>query len=149
MFEEKPGARLPARAASAPAPPARCLVLSPVRPELAPPGQGLKIIYGFLFELSRKGEKIRLCDIIHTLLVIACSLSVFQCESWLVGLYVSLFVAGELAQIAFKGLFQLKQFHDSVVLEDVKGDMRSARVLCMAACNLQASVFQRIPLQLQ
>lgn len=112
VFEEKPGARLPARAASAPAPPARCLVLSPVRPELAPPGQGLKIIYGFLFELSRKGEKIRLCDIIHTLLVIACSLSVFQCESWLVGLYVSLFVAGELAQIAFKGPFQLKQFCD-------------------------------------
>jgi len=34
----------------------------------------------------------------------------------LIELWVSLFIAGELDQMAFKGLFQLKQFHNSLIL---------------------------------
>lgn len=51
--------------------------------------------------------------------------------------------------MAFKGPFQLAQFHDSSVLEDVKDGTPSAEVLCMAVCSLQMSAFQRTPLQLQ
>ena len=32
-----------------------------------------------------------------------------------IGLYVSLFIAGQLVQMAFQGPFQMKQFYDSMI----------------------------------